>query len=84
MVVITTMTQNLIRGTHKMKSVFPQLEIYKKDEDVLASDIPGELIDELGQLFKKYGFFIRVSVHTGQEREQEKISFIKKLLNLLK
>lgn len=56
-----------------MKTLFPKLEIYKSDADVTAGDIPGKLIDELGALFKNYGFFVRINVQTGQEQENVEV-----------
>jgi len=54
-----------------MKSLFPELEIYKADQDVTAGDISEELTRELGDLFKKHGFFIRFLIQTGQEKEPD-------------
>ena len=53
-----------------MKTLSPKLEIYKADQDVTAGDISGELVTELGQLFKKYGFFVRFLIQSDQEVEQ--------------
>jgi len=54
-----------------MKSLFPNLEVYKEDADVGLGDIPKALIREFAELFKKYGFSIRFTIQSGQERERE-------------
>ena len=53
-----------------MKTLVPKIEIYKNNEDVSAGDISETLIKELGELFKKHGFFVRIDIRTGQEVEQ--------------
>ena len=54
-----------------MKSLFPNLEVYKDDADVGSGDVPRKLVRELAELFKSYGLSIRLDISNLHEREAQ-------------